>query len=73
VQQARTDPRFERGDAACHRWRRHRETTRRRREAARFGDRDECSHGVETIHFHYSASWNSDLSMATILVVQRNG
>ena len=53
VKQARTNSRFEHGDAARHRGRRHRETACRCRETARFGDSDERSHGVETIHFHY--------------------
>ena len=53
VKQARTDSRFEHGDAARHRRRRHRETACRCRETASFGDSDERSHGVETIHFHY--------------------
>jgi hypothetical protein len=53
VKQARADSRFEHGDAARHRGRRHRKAACRCCEAARFGDSDERSHGVETIHFHY--------------------
>ena len=68
VKQARTDSRFEHCNAARHRGRRHRETACRCRETARFGDSDERSHGVETIHFHYCERWNSALSISAILV-----